>query len=59
MVHDALRAFFFLNRGNTEGTNSSKILCLMFCVCFGLCKVMSGLTLWFLGNLGFDDLCEE
>ena len=27
--------FFFLNRGNTEGTNSSKMLCLIFLyVCF-------------------------
>ena len=34
----------FFNRGNTTGTNSSKILCLMFCVCFVLCRVVSGLT---------------
>ena len=33
-----LCAFFFLNRGNTERTNSSKILCLMFvCVRFVSC----------------------
>ena len=55
----SLMCFFFLNRGNTEGTNSSKILCLMFCVCFVICKIVSGLILWFLGNSWFDDLCEE
>ena len=49
----------FFNRGNFEGANSSKILFLIFCVCFVICKVVSGLILWFLGNLWFDDLCEE
>ena len=49
----------FFKRGNTEGTNSSKILCLMFCACFVIRKVVSGLIWWFLGNLWFDDLCEE
>ena len=49
----------FFNRGDTEGTNSSTILCLMFCVCFVICKDVSGLILRFLGNLWFDDLCEE
>ena len=31
--------FFFLNRGNTEGANSSKVLCLMFVrvFCFDVC----------------------
>ena len=29
------------------------------CVCFVLCKLVSGLILWFLGNLWFDDLCTE
>ena len=43
----------FFSRGNDEGTNSSKILCLMFCVCFVICKVVSGLIFW------FDDLREE
>ena len=41
----ALCAFF--NRGGTKGTNSSKILCLMFCVCFVIFKVVSGLILCF------------
>ena len=57
--------FFFLNRGNTEGTNSSK-MCLMFVYVF--CKVVSGLFLGEVGwgwgggggdNLWFDDLCAE
>ena len=47
----------FFNRGNTEGTNSSKGLCLIFV--YDLCKFVSGLIVWFLGNLWFDDLCEE
>ena len=38
----SLMCFFFVfcfNRGNTEGANSSKLLCLMFvCVCFVSCK---------------------
>ena len=33
----------FFNRGNTEGTNSSKILYLMFCACFVICQIVSGL----------------
>ena len=37
----------FFNRGNIEGTNSLKILCLMFV--YVLCKFLSGLILWFLG----------
>ena len=45
----ALRAFF--DRGDTEGTNSS--------VCFVLFKFVSGLILWFLDNLWFDDLRAE
>ena len=45
----------FFNMGDTEGTNSSKILCSMF-VCFVLCKFVSGLILWFMDNLWFDDL---
>ena len=49
----------FFNWGNTEETNSLKILCLMFCVCLVICKVVLGLILWVLGNLWFDDMCEE
>ena len=44
----------FSNRGNTEGTNSSNILCLTFCFIF-----VSGLILWFMDNLWFDDLRAE
>ena len=51
----ALCAFF--NRGNTEGTNFSKKMCLMFVYVF--CKFLSGLILCFFGNLWSDDLCEE
>ena len=47
----------FFNRGDIEGTDSSKILCLMFV--YVLCKFMSGLILWFLESLSFDDLCTE
>ena len=46
----------FFTRGNTEGTNSSKILCLMFEYFFVLCEFVSGLILWLLDNLWFDDL---
>ena len=49
--------FFFLNRGNTKGTNSSKLLCLMFVSV--LLKFVSGLIFWFLENLWFDNLCAE
>ena len=71
----------FFNRGNTEGTNSSKILfdvCAFvvvvvvvglfafFCCCFffwGGClffyRFVSGLILWILDNLWFDDLRAE
>ena len=50
----------FFNRGDTEGTDSSKILCLMFVyVLLLLCKFVSGLILWFMDNLWFDDLRAE
>ena len=49
----------FFNRGDTERTKSSKILCLMFvCVLFYV-NLCTGLILWFLNNLRFDDLCAE
>ena len=47
----------FFNMGDTKGTNSSKILCSMFV--YVLCKFVSGLILWFLYNLWFDDLRAE
>ena len=52
-----LLIFFFLKRGHTERTNSSKVLCLMFVYVF--CKFVSGLIVWFLDNLWFDDLRAE
>ena len=48
----------FFNRGNTEGTNSLKILCYMFVYVCYICQFVSGLILWVLGNLWFGDLCE-
>ena len=48
----------FFNRGDTERTNSSKVLCLMFVyVLFyvNLCR----LILWFMDNLWFDGLRAE
>ena len=47
----------FFNRGDTEGTNSLKILCLMFV--YVLCKFVSGLILWFMDTMRFDDLPAE
>ena len=47
----ALCAFF--NRGGTEATNFSKILCSMFMFYVILC---TRLILWFLNNLWFDGL---
>ena len=44
----------FFNRGDTEGTNSLKILCLMFVYVF--CTFVSGLILLFLDDLWFGDL---
>ena len=49
--------FFFFNRGITEGTNSSKKICLMFAHVF--CKFVSGLILWFWDTLWFDDFRAE
>ena len=46
----------FFNRSDTERTNSSKMLCLMFVYFFVLCGFVSGLILWFLDDLWFDDL---
>ena len=45
------------NRSDTKETNSSKILCSMFV--YVLCKFVSGLILWFMDNLWFDDLRAE
>ena len=64
MVHNASMSYpyvlFFLMGANIEGTNSSKILCLVFVyVCFVLNKFVSGLILWIGEKLWFDDLCAE
>ena len=49
----------FYNRGDTEGTKSSKVLCSMFvCVLFYV-DLCAGLILWFLNNLWFGDLRAE
>ena len=49
----------FLNRGDTEGTNSLKILCSMFVYVLFYVNFVSGLILWFMDNLWFDDLRAE
>ena len=49
----------FCNRGNTEGTNSSKILCSMFVYVLFYVNLCTGLILWLLNNLWFDDLRAE
>ena len=51
--------YAFFIRGDAEGTNSSKILCLMFVYVLLFCKFVSGLILWFLENVCFDDLSAE
>ena len=43
----------------TKWANSLKNFVFDICVCFGICKFVSGLLLCLLGNLWFDDLCEE
>ena len=49
----------FFNRGDTEGNNSSKMLCPMFvCVLFYV-KICVMTDLWLTDNLWFDDLREE
>ena len=49
----------FFNKGDTEGTNSSKILCSMFVYVSFDVNLCTGLILWFLNNLWFDDLRAE
>ena len=49
----------FFNRGGTEGTNSSKIVCSMFVYVLFHVNLCTGLILWFLNNLWFDDLRAE
>ena len=41
----------FFNRGDTEGTNSSKMLCSMFVYVLIYVNLCTGLILWFLNNL--------
>ena len=49
----------FFNRGDTEGTNSSRILSSMFVYVLVYVSFCTGLILWFLNNLWFDDLRAE
>ena len=52
----------FFNRGYTEGTNSSKLLCLTFvCVLLymQICVICVRTDFVVLGELWFHDLCEE
>ena len=53
----ALRAFF--NRGGTEGTNSSIVLCSVFVYVLFYVNLCTGLILWFLNDLWFDDFRGE
>ena len=46
-----------VNKGDTKGTNSLKILCPIFV--YVLCKFVSWLILWFMDNLWLDDLRAE
>ena len=57
MIRACPSLLWFLNRGNIEGTNSLKLLCLIFVYVF--CKFVSGLILWFWDNMWFDNLCVE
>ena len=50
---------WFFNRGGTEGTNSSKIVCSMFVYVLFYVNLCTGLILRFLNNLWFDDLRAE
>ena len=49
----------FFNRGDTEETKSLKILCSMFVYVLCYVNLCTGLILWFLNNLWFDDLRAE
>ena len=56
----------FFNRGDTEGTNSSKILCSRFVyvlfyvnLCTGVILCVCGFFFFFFNNMWFDDLCAE
>ena len=50
---------FFFKRDDTEGTNSSKILCSMFVYVLFHINLCTGLILWFLNNLWVDALRAE
>ena len=49
----------FFNRGGTVGTDSLKILCSAFVYVLFYVNLCTGLILWFLNNLWFDDLRAE
>ena len=52
MVHDTSVSwpYVLLNRGDTEGINSSKMLCSMFVYALFHVNLCTGLILWFLNN---------
>ena len=58
-VCPTLKCFFFFNKGNTEGTNSSKKIVFDVCVFFVLHGFVSGLILWFWDNFWFADSRAE
>ena len=47
------------NRGGTEGTNSSIVLCSVFVYVLFYVNLCTGLILWFLNDLWFDDFRGE
>ena len=49
----------FFNRDDTEWTNSFLKIVFDVCVCLVSCKFVSGLILWFLDDLWFDDFHAE
>ena len=49
----------FFNRGDTKGTNSLKIMCSIFVYVLLYVNLCTGLILWLLNNLWFDDLHAE
>ena len=58
MVHDTSLMRFF-NRGDTEGTNSWKILCSIYVYVLFYVNLCTGLILCFFNNLWFDNLRAE
>ena len=59
MVPACLSLMCFFNRGNFQREYFFKNFVSRLCTFCYICKFVSGLTLWFLGNFWFNDLCEE